>query len=114
VFGGAVVVLVPRSAGKPAIRRWTEALAKREAKQGFLKTPYRAVREGDDAVLRTALDELRSNGRTEVLVVPAELCATVERMQGYVEQVEPHAEGLSLHWLPGLGSNVVQALVPKQ
>lgn len=112
-FGGAVVVLVPRAAGKPALARWADALAKQEAAQGFFKSPYRAVREGDDAALRTMLDDLRTQGRTEVLVVPAELCATEGRMQGYVAAVEPHAVGLSLHWLPGLGYHLVQALAPE-
>ncbi len=113
VFGGAVVVLVPRAAGKPALSRWNEVLTKQEATQGIFKSPYRAVREGDDAALRTVLDELRTKERTEVLVVPAELCATEGRMQGYVDAVEPHADGLSLHWLPGLGYHAVQALAPK-
>jgi uncharacterized iron-regulated protein len=112
-FGGAVIVLVPRAAGKPALARWTDALAKQEAAQGIFKSPYRAVREGDEAALRTVLDELRTKERTEVLVVPAELCATAARMQGHVDAVEPNAEGLSLHWLPGLGYHVVQALAPK-
>jgi uncharacterized iron-regulated protein len=113
VFGGAVVVLVPRTAGRRAIESWIAVLAKHEAKQGFFKTPYRAVREGNGKALSAALDELRTSGRTEVLVVPAELCATVERMGGYVEWVESHAQGLSLHWLPGLGHHVVQAFTPE-
>lgn len=112
-FGGAVVVLVPRAMGKPAVARWVEALAKHEAAQGFLKSPYRAVREGNETGLRAVLEELRSKGRTEVLVVPAELCATVDRMERYVDSVEPHAHGLSLHWLPGLGYHLAQALVPE-
>jgi uncharacterized iron-regulated protein len=112
VFGGAVVVLVPRGAGKPAVARWTEVLAKHEAAQGAFKTPYRAVREGDEASLHAAFDELRSKGRTEVLVVPAELYATADRMERYVGSVEPRAQGLSLHWLPGLGYDLVRALVP--
>lgn len=112
VFGGAVVILVPRAAGKPALARWTDALAKHEATQGFLKSPYRAIREGDEAAVRTVLDELRGLGRTEVLVVPGELCVTVDRMQGHVDAIEPHAAGLSLHWLPGLGYHLVQALAP--
>lgn len=112
-FGGAVIVLVPRAAGKLALARWADALAKQEAAQGFLKSPYRAVREGDQGAIRTVLDELRTHGRTEVLVVPAELCATIDRMQGYVDALEPHAVGLELHWLPGLGYHLVQALVPE-
>lgn len=109
-FGGAVVVLVPRAAGKAALPRWAERVAQREASQGFFKTPYRAVREGDAASLRAVLDELRAKGRTEVLVVPAELCATPGRMQGYIDFIEPLAEGLSLHWLPGLAAHVVEGL----
>jgi uncharacterized iron-regulated protein len=112
VFGGAVVLLVPRSADKAAVERWREALAKQEAAQGVFKAPYRTVRQGDGAALDAVLDELRAQGRTEVLVVPAELCATIARMQRYLDAVEPHAQGLSLHWLPGLGYHVVQALVP--
>lgn len=113
VFGGAVVVLVPRSAGKAALARWTDVLAKQEATQGIFKSPYRAVREGDAAALRTVLDELRTKERTEVLVVPAELCATAARMQSYIDSVEAHSTNLSLHWLPGLGYHVVQALAPE-
>jgi uncharacterized iron-regulated protein len=112
-FGGAVVVVVPRAAGKHAPERWAGVLAKYEAAQGFFKAPYRAVREGDGKALDDVLDELRTKGRTEVLVVPAELCATVDRMQRHVEWVEPHAQGLSLHWLPGLGSHLVQAFMPE-
>jgi len=113
VFGGAVIVLVPRAAGKAALARWSEVLAKQEAMQGMFKSPYRAVREGDEEALRTVLEELRTMERTEVLVVPAELCATTERMQDYVDAVELRAKGLSLHWLPGLGVHVVQALAPE-
>jgi uncharacterized iron-regulated protein len=113
VFGGAVVLLIPRAAGKPTVARWAEALAKHEAAQGFFKSPYRVVREGDDAALRAVLDELRAKGRTEVLIVPAELCATVDRMQRYVKSVESRAQGLSLHWLPGLGYHLVRAFVPE-
>lgn len=110
VFGGAVVVLVPRAAGKGALSRWTDALTKHEATQGGFKTPYRAVQEGDDAALRVVLDELRDKGRTDVLVVPAELCATGGRMLGYIDAVEPLAEGLDLQWLPGMGQRVVEVL----
>jgi hypothetical protein len=35
-------------------------------------------------------------------------------MQGYVDAVEAHAEGLSIYWLPGLGVHAVQALAPKE
>jgi hypothetical protein len=110
VFGGAVLLLVPRAAGKLALAQWSDALAKREASQGIFKSPHRAVREGDVAGLRSVLDELRAAGRTEVLVVPAELCATTGRMQGYIDALLPHAEGLELQWLPGLGHHVVGAL----
>lgn len=111
VFGGAVVVLVPRAFGKAATQQWSELLAKHEAAQGFIKVPYRAVLDGDERKLKAAFDELRASGRTEVLVVPAELCATVERMRTRLEWAEAHAEGLSLHWLPGLGHHAVRALM---
>jgi hypothetical protein len=34
-------------------------------------------------------------------------------MQGYVKSVESRAQGLSLHWLPGLGYHLVRAFVPE-
>lgn len=109
-FGGAVVLLLPRgSKAKAEAKAWSEILAKTEAAQGIFKTPYRAVAAGSDE-LRTVLETLRADGRTEVLVVPAELCASGTRMQDYFEAVEPHATGLSLHWLPGLGHHVVAHL----
>ncbi len=110
VFGGAVVVVVPRAAGKDPLARWSEALAKHEATQGIFKVPYRAVREGDDAGLRAVLDDLRAHDRTEVLVVPAQLCATAARLQQLMGWVEPASRELTLHWLPGLGSHAVRAL----
>ncbi|MCA9704372.1 MAG: PEGA domain-containing protein [Myxococcales bacterium] len=109
-FAGAVVLLVPASARPRVATRWAEVLGQVEASQGFIKTPYRAVREGDAAALTRTLSELRDRGRTEVLVVPVELCATGARMQRYLDAVEPRAEGLTLHWLPGLGHHVVQHL----
>jgi len=108
-FGGAVVLLVPRSAPRGSVKAWAEILAKTEAGQGFFKTPYRVVREGAKE-LAGVLGELREKGRTEVLVVPAELCAAGDRMQRYLDVVEPKAEGLALHWLPGLGHEVVARL----
>ncbi len=109
-FGGAVVLLIPRGARSKTVARWSPILEGLEAKQGFIKTPYRAVLEGDAKGLTAVFDELRDKGRTEVLVVPVELCATGRRMQGYMDAIEPAAEGLSLHWLPGLGHHVVKLM----
>ena len=63
---------------------------------------------------RVAESLVPEQSRTEVLVVPAELCATPHRMQSYIDSVEARASDLSLHWLPGLGYHMVQALAPKE
>ncbi|MEX1364005.1 MAG: ChaN family lipoprotein, partial [Nannocystaceae bacterium] len=109
-FGGAVVILLPESRDSDRhAAAWAEILAKTEAAQGFFKTPYRAVVEGSPQ-LATTLQHLREQGRTEVLIVPAGLCANATRMQRAVDAVEPHGDGLTLHWLPGLGHHVVAHL----
>lgn len=114
VFGGAVIVLVPRTSGKAVTQRWKQAVARAEANQGFFKVPYRVIQEGDDATLRGMFEELRTSGHTEVLVVPAELCATVDRMRAYSEWMEARGSGLSLHWLPGLAHHVVLSSIPSE
>lgn len=110
VFAGAVVLILPAKVRKPVTERWAALTPTIEAGQGFIKTPYRVVRQGDPKGIATVMDELRSKGRTEVLLVPVELCATADRMQRYFDAVEPAAEGLSLHWLPGLGAHAVRHL----
>lgn len=109
-FAGAVVLLVPRGVPSRIAQRWVPLLEQREASQGFVKTPYRVVREGDAKEIARVLDQLREQGRTEVLVVPVELCATGPRMLGYMETIERAADGLSLHWLPGLGHHAIDIL----
>ncbi|MCA8961427.1 MAG: hypothetical protein KDC38_12975, partial [Planctomycetes bacterium] len=52
------------------------------------------------------LQELRDGGTSNVLLVPAAFCASSDEMRTLRGIVTGHTDGMTVHWLPGLGGTV--------
>lgn len=109
-FGGTTVLVLPIDLPKGQVDAWLAL----EQNDPLARTSrfYRiriAMMKGTRN-LPAVLDKLRSEGRKNVLVVPAVFCADPGWMRSLRTLVRPQEDQMTLHWLPGLGGCEVPGL----
>ena len=102
-FGGTTVLVLPAGLGAGELQEWLN-LEKNDplAKQSRFHRVRIATSDGEQA-LANVLTKLKSENRTNVLIVPAEFYATPATMRGLRDEVRELENEMTLHWLPGLG-----------
>jgi uncharacterized iron-regulated protein len=101
-FGGTTVLVVPDHKSTD-LKSWLE-LEKNDplAKLSRFHRVRIATTGGEHSLVKV-LEKLKSEKRTNILIVPAEFFASPERMRFLQDQTKPFADEMTLHWLPGLG-----------
>ncbi len=102
-FGGTTVIVLPDDMPAQEVRAWKalvedDPLAKRSR---FLRLRI-ATGTGDQS-LPVMLETLRSEGRENILIVPAAFCADGAWMRTLRRSVAAQEDQMTLQWLPGLG-----------
>jgi len=111
-FGGSTVVVSLPGAGAQARAAW-KALADADV----IKQQHRFARlfiaelDGNPS-LPEQLDQLRDQGRSNVLIVPAVYAADARTMQQLERIARGHTRGMTIHWLPGLGGELYRRSLP--
>jgi len=118
-FGGTTVVVLPPGASAQDVRAW-QALEDDDPlnKQSRFHRLRLALNE-DGRQLPEVLATLKSEGRENVLIVPAVYCADAATMRDLRRSVRTLEDSMTLQWLPGLGGRNVsvaaaEATVPSQ
>ena len=109
-FGGTTVLVLPIDLPKDQVDAWA-ALEKSDPlarTSRFYRTRI-AMMKGTRS-LPAVLDKLNSEGRKNVLIVPAVFCADPGWMRSLRTLVRPQEDQMTLHWLPGLGGCEVPSL----
>ena len=102
-FGGTTVLVLPEGTSESEAQAWLaleedDPLAKLSR---FLR--LRVATSNGERSLESVIAKLASEKRTNILIVPAEFCATNETMRALARDVKGFEDQLTLHWLPGLG-----------
>ncbi|MCA8977330.1 MAG: ChaN family lipoprotein [Planctomycetes bacterium] len=107
-FGGTTVVVLPDGTAEAEREVWRELERKNVLKRRSMFANL-AVAEGTaDRCLPQVVAALKAKGRSRVLIVPAVFCADAATMRALQAQLGPVAQGMDVHWLPGLGGELVR------
>lgn len=106
-FGGTTVLVVPGGTGAEENAAWLALETSGALQKRHRFSSLRVAFADGTPSLETVLGELRADGRTEVLVVPAVFCAKVAVMQ-QLRRSAGSLEGLEVTWLPGLGAEAAE------
>ncbi len=103
-FGGTTVVVLPQDITDGQKEAWIKVLDSKPLSKVSRFHRLRLAFPRGEHGLNKVLNELRSKGRRNVLIVPARFCAEASSMQMLAAQVGDLADQMTIHWLPGLGS----------
>jgi len=102
-FGGTTVLVVPDGAPAEELAAWVAL----EEDDPIAKTSrfhrLRVASASGERGLSVVLEELDSQGRENVLVVPAVFCADGATMRALRRSARALEDRMTLQWLPGLG-----------
>ena len=103
-FGGTTVIVLPDGLSDAMRSAWMELEANDPISQvhRFHRLRVATAAEGEKS-LPAVLAKLEQENRKNVLIVPAEFCASANAMQSLKQTVAPFDDSMTLHWLPGLG-----------
>jgi uncharacterized iron-regulated protein len=101
-FGGTTVLVVPDDKSTD-LKSWLELEKNDSLAKSSRFHRVRIATTGGEHALDKVLEKLKSEKRTNILIVPAEFFASPERMRFLEGQTKPFADEMTLHWLPGLG-----------
>lgn len=102
-FGGTTVIVLSESTPPAEVAAWLaiEADDPLTKKSPFMRMRV-ATHDGERA-LPSVLAKLVSEGRKNVLIIPATFCADGETMRAMRRSVRDVEDQMTLHWSPGLG-----------
>jgi len=105
-FGGTTVVVLPSDVDEAGLAAWLE-LEENDplrARSRFLRLRVATTgTPGDPLDLPRVLTKLIGEGRSNVLILPAEFCANGDTMRALRELTRDLEDQLTLHWRAGLG-----------
>lgn len=102
-FGGTTVLVLPESTAPEVAEAWLALEADDPLNKASRFHRLRIATTGGERDLLTVLTELESQGRKNVLVVPAVFCADGETMRGLARSARGVEDQMTLRWRPGLG-----------
>ncbi len=106
-FGGTTVIVLPKDAAAQDVRAW-EALAQDDPlnKESRFHR-LRIAKDEEGSRLPDVLATLKSEGRENILIVPAAYCADAATMRDLRRSVRSLEDAMTLQWMPGLGGRDV-------
>lgn len=102
-FGGTTVIVVSAGAPQAEVQAWAALEEADPIHKASRFHRLRVARDADGQRLPDVLARLESEGRTNVLVVPATFCADAAAMRALRRSVRAHEDTMTIQWLPGLG-----------
>lgn len=110
-FGGTTVLLLPADSSKESIDRWQAIEQEDPLAKASRFYRVRVATLGERLPLPEVLTTLREKNRTNVLIVPACFYAD-DAMLSAALSATRRLEGMTLHWMPGLGGRVGAVQAP--
>ena len=107
-FGGTTVLVLPAGASDADFAAWKAIEDKKAIKRRSMFANLAIARADKEPTLPQVVESLRQKGRSRLLICPAEFCAAPADMQAMQAQVAGLLSGLDVHWLPGLGAEIVR------
>ncbi len=108
-FGGTTVVVLPSDATPQEVRAWLALQEDDPLNKASRFHRLRIAVDEDARRLPDVLETLRSEGRENVLIVPAEYCADAVTMRSLERSVRGLEDKMTIQWLPGLGGRDVRS-----
>lgn len=106
-FGGTTVLVVPGDISEDDWKRWLDLETQDPLNKRSRFHRLRVAKMGEgSAGLDSTLAKLLEQNRKNILIVPAQFCATAAEMQELERLAAPWSERMTLHWLPGLGGSL--------
>jgi uncharacterized iron-regulated protein/poly(3-hydroxybutyrate) depolymerase len=102
-FGGTTVLVLPDSLTESEIKKWLELEKNDPLAKASRFHRLRIARSTGERALENVLTKLKSENRTNVLIVPAEFFASPNRLRELQSQVRPFEDMMTIQWSPGLG-----------
>ncbi|MCH7870751.1 MAG: ChaN family lipoprotein [Planctomycetes bacterium] len=106
-FGGTTVVVVPDDAPAQEVRAWLALLDDDPLTKHSRFHRLRIANGDGERSLSTVLATLQSEGRENILIVPASFCADGAWLRTLKRSVRTLEDQMTLNWLPGLGGRDV-------
>ena len=103
-FGGTTVLVVGADETSERRSAWLELERSDPLAAESRFHRLRVAATGSETDLPSVLSDLSVAGRKNVLIAPAEFCATPETLRALARSVRSHADRMNLHWTPGLGA----------
>ena len=102
-FGGTTVLVIPADIGPEELEAWRQLQENDPLNKKSRFHRLRIATTGGEGDLPTVLNELVSQNRKNVLIVPAAFCADAETMRALERSTHGLEDRMTLHWRPGLG-----------
>jgi uncharacterized iron-regulated protein len=107
-FGGTTLLVMPAGSSQHDYESVLALETAKVIKRRSMFANLAVARIDAEPTLPQVLDALRQKGRSRVLIVPFQFCASADEMQNLQRAVGDSARGMDLHWLPGLGAELVR------
>ncbi len=102
-FGGTTVIVLDEQRAATDLESWTALEEHDPLNQSSRFHRLRIATTTGERSLPAVLTKLQSEGRKNVLIVPAAFCADGTTMRALERSVRALGDRMTLHWLPGLG-----------
>ena len=108
-FGGTTLVVLGDDLSPAELEAWAKLEADDPINAGSRFHRLRTARLSGERSLDAVLAELKSQRRTNVLVVPAEFAAAPAQMRAIRDAARAHEDDMTIEYRPGLGSALASA-----
>lgn len=108
-FGGTTVVVIPDGTASSEVAAWRALEADDPLRKESRFHRLRIAHDTDEKRLPDVLATLHSEGRENVLIIPATFCADVATMRSLERGVRSFADTMTIQWLPGLGGQLASS-----
>ncbi|MFT7618253.1 MAG: putative iron-regulated protein [Planctomycetota bacterium] len=103
-FGGTTVIVISRDIDETEKNAWIKLLESKPLNKISRFHRLRLAYPDGEHGLHSVLTELKEKNRKNVLIIPAEFCASATVMQALSRSVASLDDQMTIHWQPGLGS----------
>jgi len=113
-FGGTTVLVVSEETAATAHDSWRKLESDNAIRKRSRFSSLKLAIEGTARDLNAVLQEIVSEKKSNVLILPALFDADTEAMLKLKKKTRPFENQLNLHWKIGLGGNLYQAVQEKE
>jgi len=102
-FGGTTILVLASGIAPAELAAWEDLEKNDPLAKASRFHRLRIATTGGEHELDKVLGELAAAKRTNVLIIPAQFCASPGEMRALRARVRAFADSMTIHWLPGLG-----------